>query len=145
MFSNSFSDSVITLVLLKLREMSKPVEVRGYNKWHCDLQEIDSHVSMRRYIFNAGMSMRRYTRVFCSRESMMQLRKDACFLLETAPPSHTQNTRVGSASMSFRSEYNLSVLIHTFKTVKINVKAMELNDRFLLNLIFNQMQFQKLI
>lgn len=124
--------------------MSKPVEVRGYNKWHCDLQEINSHVSVRRYIFNADMSVRIYTRVFCSRESMMQLRKDACFLLETASPSHTQNTRVGSASMSFRPEY-ISVLIHTFKTVKINVKAMDLNDHFLLNLIFNQMQFQKLI
>lgn len=45
--------------------MSKPVEVRGYNKWHCDhLQEINSHVSVRRNIFNAGMSVRIYTRVF---------------------------------------------------------------------------------
>lgn len=103
-------------------------------------------MSIRRYIFNAGMSARRYTGVFCSRESMMQLRKDACFLLETAPRhTHTQNVRIGSASVSFRTEYNLSVLIHTFKTVKINVKAMDSNDYFLLNLIFKQMQFQKLI
>lgn len=63
----------------------------------------------------------------------------------TLPHTHTQNERIGSASVSFRTQYNLSVLIHAFKTMKINVKAIDLNDHFLLNLIFKQMQFQKLI